>query len=178
MLAVNVAARTVSLLEELVKDVKKAFSQGDNEEEILWKEKIKIETKEQEKGGGDAVHSSSNGAASIEWSRSSVYLLKASDETANTTLLVMKGGVKVQSVQERTPKPPAGKKKTARPTAAESSEASCKTNREEIIQEWLTVRWCRSVDVEHSSVPPTLHTLIFVTIRTMISLPSHLLLYM
>ena len=149
MLAVNVAARTVSLLEELVKDVKKAFAQGDNEEEILWKEKIKIEIKEQEKGVGDAVHNSSsssssnsnNGAASIEWSRSSVYLLKASDETANTTLLVIKGGVKVQSVQERTPKAPAGKKKTSRPPVADSSEASCKTNREEIIQEWLTVRW-------------------------------------
>ena len=147
----NVAARTVSLLEDLVRDVKKAFAQGDNEEEILWKEKIKIEMKEQEKGGGDAVHSSSSSSSSsssnvaefIEWSRSSVYLLKASDETANTTLLVIKGGVKVQSVQERTPKPPAGKKKTARPPAAESSEVSCKTKREEIIQEWLTVRWCR-----------------------------------
>ena len=147
MLAVNVAARTVSLLEELVRDVKKAFAQGDNEEEILWKEKIKIEMKEQDKGVGDAVHSSSSssssGAVPIEWSRSSVYLLKASDETANTTLLVIKGGVKAQSVQERTPKAPAGKKKPARSHVAESSEASCKTNREDIIQEWLTVRWLR-----------------------------------
>ena len=57
----NVAARTVSLLEDLVRDVKKAFAQGDNEEEILWKEKIKIEMKEEEKGGGDAAGSGERG---------------------------------------------------------------------------------------------------------------------
>ena len=145
----NVAARTNSLLEDLVKDVKKAFSAGDLEEELLWKEKIKVKEKEEEsilRGNNSSSSRISSEAGSVEWNRSIAYLLKASDETANTTLLVIKGGMKVKTLPSPSPsqgsslKAPVGKKKAIRSVAAESSEATCKTNREEIIQEWLAVR--------------------------------------
>ena len=142
ILAINVAARTISLLEDIVNDVKKAFSEGDAEEEILWKERIKDNVAE------DTLHSNNSGSrnsshekGAIEWNRSVVYLLKASDETANTTLLVIKGSVKVQSSQESALKAPVGKKKATRSPAADMNEASCKTNREDIIQDWLAVSW-------------------------------------
>lgn len=151
ILAVNVAARTNSLLEDLIKDVKKAFSAGDLEDETLWKEKIKVKEKEEEntaRGNKSNSSSSRNSseAGQVEWNSSMVYLLKASDETANTTLLVIKGDVKMKTLPSpsqgstSTLKAPVGKKKAIRSVAADSSEATCKTNREEIIQEWLAVR--------------------------------------
>ena len=79
MLALNVVARTVSLFDELLVTVKASFEAGDKEEE---------ERDREEKGEG-------SGSGSRVRERSAVYVLKASDETANTTLIVIKGSVKV-----------------------------------------------------------------------------------
>ena len=79
MLALNVVARTVSLFDELLVTVKASFEAGDKEEE---------ERDREEKGEG-------SGSGSRVRERSSVYVLKASDETANTTLIVIKDSVKV-----------------------------------------------------------------------------------
>ena len=81
MLALNVVARTVSLFDELLVTVKASFEAGDKEEE---------ERDREEKGEGNG-----SGSGSRVRERSSVYVLKASDETANTTLIVIKGSVKV-----------------------------------------------------------------------------------
>ena len=79
----NVVARTVSLFDELLVTVKASFEAGDKEEE---------ERDREEKGEGSG---SGSGSGSRVRERSSVYVLKASDETANTTLIVIKGSVKV-----------------------------------------------------------------------------------
>ena len=113
--------------------------------DVLVKEKEEENTARGNKSNSSSSRNSSE-AGQVEWNSSMVYLLKASDETANTTLLVIKGGVKVKTLPSPSPsqggslKAPVGKKKAIRSVAAESSEATCKTNREEIIQEWLAVR--------------------------------------
>jgi hypothetical protein len=135
LLALNVVARTLSLLGKLVLDLKRTFLEGEVEEE-----------KEEERQG--------KGLGSSERTKCSVFLIKASEETANTTLIVVKGGVPIVAVSPVAPKSTGGggKKKTPSPaisptpsgpasgSGAAKDAASLRTAREEAVEEWLKVR--------------------------------------
>ena len=127
MLALNVVARTSSLLGDLIITVKDAFSEGDKEEE-------------------------KESAADCEFSKnvlldpSKVYILKASDETANTTLLVIKGGVlpHFQAPQSAAinSKCTAGKSKSSAtivPKSSLSDSTTLRIKRESALEDWLEV---------------------------------------
>jgi hypothetical protein len=135
LLALNVVARTSSLLGKLVLDLKRTFLEGEVEDE-----------KEVERQG--------QGLGPCERTRSSVFLIKASEETANTTLLVVKGGVPIVAVAPVAPKSTGsgGKKKGPSPalsptpsgpasgSGSAQDAASLRTAREEAVEEWLKVR--------------------------------------
>jgi hypothetical protein len=135
LLALNVVARTSSLLGKLVLDLKRTFLEGEVEEE-----------REVERQG--------KGIGSSERTKFSVFLIKASEETANTTLIVVKGGVPIVAVSPVAPKSTGGggKKKTPSHTLSPTlsgpasgsgtaqNAASLRTAREEAVEEWLKVR--------------------------------------
>ena len=139
LLALNVVARTSSLLEKLVLDLKRTFLEGEEEEE---KER-EAELEGRDKGKEPGVSART---------RSSVFLIKASEETANTTLLVVKGGAPLVGVTTTAPNSnpnpkstsTGGKKKalTAPPGSGTGQDAaSLRTAREEAVEEWLKVTY-------------------------------------
>ena len=128
MLALNVVARTSSLLGDLIITVKDAFSEGDKEEE-------------KESAAADCDFSKN-----VPIGPSKVYLLKASDETANTTLLVIKGGVlpHFQAPQSAAinSKCAAGKSKSSAtivPNSSLSDSTTLRIKRESALEDWLEV---------------------------------------
>jgi hypothetical protein len=140
LLALNVVARTSSLLEKLVLDLKRTFLEGEEEEEK--EREAELEGRDKGKELGVSART-----------RSSVFLIKASEETANTTLLVVKGGAPLVGVTTTAPNPnlkstsTGGKKKALTPappgsgTGTGQDAASLRTAREEAVEEWLKVTY-------------------------------------
>ena len=123
MLALNVVARTSSLLDDLIVAVKNAFSQGDEEEK--------------KRRSSDCVSSTST---IIESSK--VYILKVSDETVNTTLLMIKGGslTEVNPIQPVTSSSKSvGGKIKATVLNAPADSLKLRMHRENAIEDWLKV---------------------------------------
>ena len=157
ILAINVVARTSSLLEQLVLDIKIAFADGEAEEEkqMLHTISSNLSTSSSVLGSD----SMSSGAVSVSGKReqcsgqrSQVHLLKVSELTANTTLLVVKGTIgractekekeknRVDSVKTNgTKKKPSSHSDFSPSASASPSASSLKSAREDAIEEWLKV---------------------------------------
>ena len=136
MLALNVVARRSSLLDDLIVAVKDAFREGDREE----KEKLLSD------------FAPSTG---IVTDLSRAYILKVSDETVNTTLLVIKGGTPTQVAPSQpatsSAKSVVGKVKANAPNASSieiADSSKLRMQRENAIEDWLKVSDCKGMDRE------------------------------
>ena len=92
--------------------------------------------------GSDCGSSSSSGKREDSTGqRSQVYLLKVSELTANTTLLVVKGNKEKEKEKDRVDsvKTNGTKKKPAPHSDSSPSASSLKSAREDAIEEWLKV---------------------------------------
>ena len=102
-------------------DLKRTFADGEKEEAL------EVEVEQQ-------------GKDRSERTKTSFFLIKASEETANTTLLVVKGGALVEAVVPAVLKSTGSKKKALlAPSDAAQDAASLRTAREDAIEEWLKV---------------------------------------